>query len=117
MTEYTYKVARNRKSVPGYKGSNKTDTAAYYAPYIPLQKYTMNNTGKIKWWKVNRIDKQTGWSVYEVDDEIETWIAKQPYHLWEIYHIPPDDLYIFTWPKNVYSLSPQVEAWFLLRWS
>ena len=88
-----------------YKGQTVEDTAAVYCPYIPLQV----GVSFSKWYKSDIIDKNNGWAVYSVDKEIEAWIAIQPYDLWNIYPGTPD--------ANVYSLSPEVESWFLLRWS
>jgi len=62
-----------------------------------------------KWEKILESKSNTIWNAYWCNDEIIQWIESHPKHTWE--------KAVLTSSDRVYRLSPELESWFLLRWS
>ena len=61
------------------------------------------------WQKIEQIKVDLNeWNVYSVTvNDISDWIESQPHNMWKDYN----------GSRLRYRLSPELEVWFLLRWS
>lgn len=84
-----------------YKGTSTIDVALVYAPYIPDD----------NWIKLADKDEATGWNVYNVTKIMRDWIESHPREQWRT------GTYYKTFKCTSIAMSPELEVWFLLRWS